>query len=121
MPKLTNALKTSALGGLLVIAAIVANTQPARAGDDEYSRVYCDDSGYHCYRVQRNYEDDHYRNRDYRGDAPYYDNSGYDDDYYGDRGWHYVCDSDGDRCYSSTGPYWNFREYYRRHGYHWDD
>lgn len=30
-----------------------------------------------------------------------------------------VCDSDGDRCYYSTSPYWNYREYYRRHGYRW--
>jgi len=30
-----------------------------------------------------------------------------------------VCDSGGDRCYISSTPYWNYREYYRRHGYRW--
>jgi hypothetical protein len=33
----------------------------------------------------------------------------------------YACDPDGDRCYRSLSPYWDYREYYRRHGYHWID
>jgi hypothetical protein len=31
----------------------------------------------------------------------------------------FVCDPDGDRCYRSDSPYWDYREYYRRHGYRW--
>lgn len=46
------------------------------------------------------------------------------DGYYGrggyDRGYR-VCDSDGDRCYLSNSPYWDYRQYYRNHGYRWDD
>lgn len=46
------------------------------------------------------------------------------DGYYGkggyDRGYR-VCDSDGDRCYLSNSPYWDYRQYYRDHGYRWDD
>jgi hypothetical protein len=33
--------------------------------------------------------------------------------------WHRICDSDGDRCYFAHGRSWDFREYYRRLGYHW--
>jgi hypothetical protein len=33
----------------------------------------------------------------------------------------FVCDPDGDRCYRSDGGYWDYREYYRRHGYRWLD
>lgn len=36
-------------------------------------------------------------------------------------GMHMVCDSDGTRCYQTTTPYWNYRDYYRVHGYHWND
>lgn len=46
------------------------------------------------------------------------------EDHYGrggyDRGYR-VCDSDGDRCYLSSNPYWDYRQYYRNHGYRWDD
>lgn len=31
-----------------------------------------------------------------------------------------LCDSDGDRCYVSQGRQWDYREYYRRHGYRWE-
>jgi hypothetical protein len=110
MLNLTSALKISAIGILLAVAATV---QPAVAGDDG---AYCDDSGYHCYRVRRDDDSDYYR-RDGYYDGGY--GRDYGRDYDGDR--HYVCDSDGDRCYSSRGRYWNFHEYYRRHGYHWDD
>lgn len=30
-----------------------------------------------------------------------------------------ACDPDGDRCYSTSDGYWDYREYYRRHGYRW--
>jgi hypothetical protein len=32
-----------------------------------------------------------------------------------------ICDSDGDRCYPSHRTRWNFRDYYRRLGYRWND
>jgi hypothetical protein len=55
----------------------------------------------------------------------YYGNGygGYGNGYYGGYGGgsHYVCDTYGDRCYSSYAPYWDYREYYRRHGYRWND
>lgn len=44
----------------------------------------------------------------------YYGRGGYD-------GGYRVCDSDGDRCYMSSRPYWDYRQYYRNHGYRWDD
>ncbi|HEY6578724.1 MAG TPA: hypothetical protein VIY09_05340 [Rhizomicrobium sp.] len=31
-----------------------------------------------------------------------------------------LCDSNGDRCYYSASARWDYREYYRRQGYHWD-
>ena len=77
-----------------------------------------------------------YDNGNFGGYSPYYggnygsgyyggygpSDSGYYGGYYGGYdGWHLVCDSDGDRCYRSLSPFWNFREYYRIHGYHWND
>ena len=44
----------------------------------------------------------------------------YGNGYYGGYGGHLVCDSYGDRCYESSTPYWNYRDYYRVHGYHWN-
>jgi hypothetical protein len=34
---------------------------------------------------------------------------------------HLVCDGDGDRCYPSNTRRWDFRAYYRRLGYRWND
>ena len=52
------------------------------------------------------------------GDRSYQD--GNRDGYRGrSRGSDAVCDPDGDRCYRSEGSNWDYREYYRRHGYEW--
>jgi hypothetical protein len=113
MLNLTKALSTTAVGGFLVLGALVATTHQAAAGSydsscDRYDcgRVYCDDDGDNCYRVVN--RDDRYGDYDRR---------------YRDDDWrrHYVCDSDGDRCYPSASDYWNYREYYRRLGYRWRD
>ncbi|MDE2164231.1 MAG: hypothetical protein KGJ53_13790 [Alphaproteobacteria bacterium] len=120
MLNLTKTLKTAAFGGFLAIGALLAATHQAAAGDyscdgHDCGRVYCNDDGNRCYRVVN--RDDDFAAR--RRDDGYGD---YDRRYRGD-GWqpHYVCDSDGDRCYRSASDYWNYREYYRRLGYHWHD
>ena len=82
---------------------------PALAGD------YGEDYG----RYERSYDDE----RDDRRD-PYYRGE-YRGDWGGSAGRRHhgfvVCDPDGDRCYRSRHPDWNYREYYRRHGYRWLD
>ncbi len=70
-------------------------------------RIYCNATGDRCHRLSN--DGDRFYASGYRR----YD----DDDYYG--GYHLVCDSDGDRCYRSAEPYWNYRQYYRLHGYRW--
>ena len=82
---------------------------------------------------------------DYSGNYGGYDNYGSDDQVYDgaygngayDRGYgngaygngtyggygngvRVVCDSEGTRCYQSYTPYWDYREYYRVHGYRWN-
>lgn len=112
MLNLTHTLKLSALSSLLALSAVGLTAQSASA-DDFYGRVRCDRDGDRCYRVQR--DDDDYRSTRWRRER-------YDDGYsYSYSDYHTVCDSDGDRCYRSRGSYWNYREYYRRHGYHWED
>lgn len=91
------------------VVALAVVGVPASAGE---RALYCDGSGYHCYRIQR--DEDQSR---WRGEVPWY--SRYDDDYDGGR--HMVCDPDGDRCYLSRSWRWNYRQYYRLHGYRWDD
>ena len=109
---LVKALKISAIGCLFVLGMPI----PAHAGGYDDGRIYCDDSGYRCYRARRDDDDSYWNRDDWRGDR---------DGDYRDRDWdwgrHEVCDSDGDRCYSTSGRYWNYREYYRRHGYRWND
>ncbi|MGH6877317.1 MAG: hypothetical protein ACREHV_08060 [Rhizomicrobium sp.] len=73
--------------------------------------VHCNSTGDRCYR----YEDTDADRRCVH--------CGKDDDHLAagpDHG-RLVCDSDGDRCYRSASSHWNYREYYRRQGYHWDD
>jgi hypothetical protein len=94
------------------MAGIALLSTAAVAGDGS---LHCDDSGYHCYRVRR--DDDDALDR-WRGEVPWYGRYG-DDDY--DRGRHMVCDPDGDRCYLSRGWRWDYRQYYRLHGYRWND
>jgi hypothetical protein len=98
---------------LTCVAGVIGTTAPAAAGN---LRLACDcDRGY--------YGSDY----DYRYPAYDYDRTYGDYGYYPsryadyDRYRHYVCDPDGDRCYRSGSYYWNYREYYRRHGYHWND
>lgn len=88
---------------LMFALAGLGAAAPAFAGD----HVTCDYSGYHCYRAQ-----------DGR-DLSWY--SRYDSDDVYDRGRHVVCDPDGDRCYLSRSWRWNYRQYYRLHGYRWDN
>lgn len=106
MMDMTNALRLSTVGALLVIMAA-----PAVAGDHTY--LYCDDAGYHCYRSYHDDEHGFYQRDLYR--------SGYFHPEKDFSGWHQVCDPDGDRCYVSRRNYWDFHEYYRRHGYHWEN
>lgn len=108
----SNAVNASILAALLSLTAV-----PAFAGED--GRIYCDDDTSRCYRAQRG-NDDEYRSGD-RWQSDYRWHSRYDegDDY--DRGRHTVCDPDGDRCYSSRGWRWDYRQYYRLHGYRWDN
>ncbi len=98
--------------------ASLLTTMPASAGDiatrcGAYGceAIHCNDTGDRCYRVSGygGYGEGRYYRSGYRA-------YGGDGDY---EGLHTVCDSDGDRCYRSDEPYWNYREYYRRHGYRW--
>ena len=114
---------------LLPIAALAAGAAgPAHAGDYGYGysdRAYgdCSDDWRYCDRYLRDdapyvYRSGYYGRRDF-GHGYRYRHSHYGRRYgYADG---IVCDSDGDRCYGSSAPYWNYREYYRRHGYHWLD
>ncbi|MDR3526431.1 MAG: hypothetical protein P4L57_04060 [Rhizomicrobium sp.] len=103
------ALGVLALGSLAIV-------QTASAGDEGCYRDcaprYCDRD---CYRSALRYDRDY----DNRYDRGYEDRDGYRDSDWSGRGLRYVCDSDGDRCYASESRYWDYREYYRRHGYHW--
>ena len=106
MLNLPNVLKIPAFAILIAFATV-----PAVAGD--YGHLYCDDTGYRCYRVGRDNEDIFHRRDLYRSD---YFRRDFDRDRL-----HEVCDPDGDRCYASRRHYWDFHEYYRRHGYRWED
>ncbi len=95
---------------IMGLCGVALCTVAASASDRDY---HCDVSGYRCIRVQ-NSDDwrrgDHWWSRYDRDDRRDYQ-----------RVHHLVCDPDGDRCYESRGWHWNYREYYRRHGYHWND
>jgi hypothetical protein len=99
-----------------------------RYSDRKYSKKHrYDDRGYDRSYYGRGYDDRSYLDRPYDGRYGYrHERGGYDryDGYYGRGGYdrdHRVCDSDGDRCYSSRSPYWDYRQYYRNHGYRWQD
>lgn len=74
-------------------------------------------------KKDRSYKYDSYYDRPYDGRYGHRRSNRHYDGY--DRGGYYggyrVCDSDGDRCYSSGSPYWDYRQYYRNHGYRWED
>ena len=108
------------LGALALGAAVLVQT--ASAGDEgegcyrDCAPSHCDSD--RCYRNERRYDSSYNSRYDYHRR---YDGNR---DWYRDGEWsgrrpHYVCDSDGDRCYPSEYRYWDYHEYYRRHGYHW--
>jgi len=133
---------TRALFAALVaaITAFALDATPAAASIasrcDGYgcARIHCNDTGDRCFFIEADDYDwrdacngdcdeddsdrDGYRRDGYRGDN---DCCGEDRGYYNccSDGW--VCDPDGDRCYESDSPWWHYREYYRRHGYRWED
>lgn len=108
------------VGLAAVLATGLAGASAARAQD-------YDDQGYTPYGTPYTYDNDGDR-YGYGYDYPRYAQPEYGERYHdGDRDdyrpvyRHYVCDSDGDRCYRSARGYWDYREYYRRLGYHWDN
>ena len=119
------------------LLAGLAGATPAEAGNiatrcTSYGceQIHCNDTGDRCYHVGGYYRSGYYRSAYYSTGDRYgnrYRQIGYrygdDGDYGYDRGYggHLICDSDGDRCYRSDERHWNYREYYRRHGYHWAD
>lgn len=114
-------------GGKVLLASFAGMTLDgcAYAYDDPY---YHDRHRYRERVVQQQpYAQPSRYDDDYDGDHPRYRKScgsdrcrdGYDRGGYDGSRTFRVCDSDGDRCYGSTSPYWNYREYYRRHGYRW--
>ena len=127
--------------GLIVSASLAAPAQAeetaTRCGQYGCDHIRCYDRGDHCTR----YSDyDSYYNGYTNGTSGYgyggnyggYDNYGDDDQVYDgtyggygsyggyDSGARLVCDSEGTRCYQSYAPYWDYREYYRIHGYRWN-
>ncbi len=128
MSKSWNTARVAVLGGLLAVGTAIAVSGSAWAGGyDNNGRAYCDEDGYNCYQVRPGDRygpeyrpDSRYDREDYRdGDRDDYRDGYYREGY--DRDWHTVCDPDGDRCYRSSSGYWNYREYYRRLGYRWQD
>jgi hypothetical protein len=132
---------TGAALGLFLSAnlPVQAGDVATRCGQYGCDQVHCQDRGDHCTR----YSDyDGYYNGYTNGYGNYggnyggyyggYDNYGPDDQVYDgsyggygayggyDSGARVVCDSEGTRCYQSYTPYWDYREYYRVHGYHWN-
>jgi hypothetical protein len=85
------------------------------------------DQGYNSYGTPYTYDNDSDRygyGDSYPRDTQIYRGERYrdeDQDDYRPAYRHYVCDSDGDRCYRTNRDYWDYREYYRRLGYHWDN
>lgn len=124
-----------AIATLLLSAGVVPASAAiaTRCDDDGCARIHCNFTGDRCFFIDG--YDDEWRyacNGDCDQDDGYRDDDRYggrrDGDCCGDyRGYYnccsdgYVCDPDGDRCYESESPWWNYREYYRRHGYRWED
>lgn len=121
-----------ALGASALGAGTAAAATAVRCGPHDCDYIHCDESGNRCYRVDRPH---------YLGERGRYDHAGYyggdyrrdydrnyrrddrrrdGDDYARARWLHTVCDSGGDRCYRTHARWWNYREYYRRHGYRWE-
>jgi hypothetical protein len=120
-------------------APAFAGDVASRCGDNGCDRIHCDYSGNHCVRYSdydgryNGYTNGYDNGGYYGGSGQSYDNgyryggygpSPYDRGAYGgyDGGYaRLVCDNTGSRCYRSNAPYWNYREYYRLHGYRWRD
>jgi hypothetical protein len=141
---------TGAAFGLVLSASFgvsaAADEIATRCGSYGCDHVDCRDQGNHCTRYSdydgyyNGYTNGGYTNGDYGGydnyaQSPSYDDNGYyggynnaaptyDNGYYGGNDSYsaarLVCDNEGTRCYSSYTPYWDYREYYRIHGYRWD-
>src|SRR5580698_5835229 len=135
---------TGAAFGLIASVALFPPAQAQetaeRCGQYGCDRVRCDDHGNHCTRYSdydSRYDDytngyDRGYRSNYTGNYGGYDNYGDDDQVYDgayggygsyggyDSGARTVCDSEGTRCYQSYTPYWDYREYYRIHGYRWN-
>jgi len=122
---------TAAALAMVLSAPAFAGDVARRCGDNGCDRIHCDYSGNHCVRYS-DYDERYngyvngYYGQSYDNGYRYggYGQSPYDNGYYGgyDSGYgHLVCDNAGSRCYRTNAPYWNYREYYRQHGYRWRD
>jgi hypothetical protein len=110
---------TLLLAGFAVFAAggtAQAGSTATRCDDKGCVHIHCNSTGDRCYRYVGDYESRHSADRCYdcENDESY---SPRDED----APPNLLCDSDGDRCYPSWRRRWNYREYYRRLGYHWGD
>lgn len=103
-----------ALAALMLPGAASAGSTATRCDARGCMHIHCNSTGDRCYR----YGDDDAR-RTCAGCADV-GHAGKNAVGTGDEA-RRVCDSDGDRCYTSRAGHWNYREYYRRHGYRWDN
>jgi hypothetical protein len=108
-----------------LFAGLAATTAggPARAGStatrcDETGcvHIHCNSTGDRCYRYEGGYGTHRATARCYDCESDEYHAAGGDDRYP-----NLLCDADGDRCYPSRHRHWDYREDYRRLGFHWDD
>ena len=139
---------TGAAFGLVLSASlpVQAGDVATRCGQYGCDQIHCHDGGNRCTRYSdydsyyNGYTNGYYGGygSDYGGYYGGYDNYGDDDQVYNGayggyggyggygayggygNGLHLVCDNEGTRCYQTTTPYWNYRDYYRVHGYHWN-
>ena len=136
---------TGAAFGLVLSASFGASAQAGevatRCGSYGCDQVDCHDQGNRCTRYSdydsyyNGYTNGYYGGYDNYAPSPSYDDNGYyggydnyapsyDNGYYGGNdsysAAHLVCDNEGSRCYRSYAPYWDYREYYRIHGYRWN-
>jgi hypothetical protein len=104
---------------MLALAALITGG-PARAGTtatrcnaDGCAYLHCNSTGDRCYR----FEDEYHAPWSAAGRSRSYGPAGGPERGSG----RLVCDPDGDRCFRSPDSRWDFREYYRRLGYRWND
>jgi hypothetical protein len=106
-----------AFAALMLPGGATAGSTATRCDSHGCVHIHCNANGDHCYRY------DDYDPRAGRRDCA---GCGEGDQALGHRfrageNSHRVCDSDGDRCYASRATHWNYRVFYRRHGYRWDN